>query len=138
MAAGGLAAGAAHLLFNRSSDLPTIGASGAIAAVLGAYLILYPRARVVTLIPVFYFARIVQLPAVVYLGFWFFSQVFNGTLALVDPAMLQGGGVAWWAHIGGFVFGLALIKLLSPRRPQYYVDDREPPTVYYPGDRRRW
>ena len=67
-----------HLLLSRSSDLPTIGASGAIAAVLGAYLVLYPRARVVTLEPVFYFARIVQLPAVLYLGFWFVSQLFNG------------------------------------------------------------
>jgi membrane associated rhomboid family serine protease len=135
---GGVAASAAHLVLSRKSVLPTIGASGAIAAVLGAYLVLYPRARVVTLVPLFYFARIVQLPALLYLGFWFVSQLFSGTLALADPAMLELGGVAYWAHIGGFVFGLAVIRLFSPRRPPPQVEYYQRPRIYYPDDYRRW
>ncbi len=135
---GGFVAGAAQLIFSRSSDLPTIGASGAIAAVLGAYLVLYPRARVVTLVPIFYFARIVQLPALLYLGFWFVSQLLNGALALVDPATLQLGGVAYWAHIGGFAFGAAIIKILTPRRPTPQVEYYQPPHIYYPDDYQRW
>ena len=111
----GLAAHAAHLLAQASSPLPTVGASGAIAGVLGAYLVLFPRARVVTLVPIFYFIRIVQIPAVIYLGFWFVSQLFNGLFALSAANVLQAGGVAWWEHIGGFVFGLAIIRLISPR-----------------------
>jgi len=119
---GGLAASAAHLAAYSDSPIPTVGASGAIAAVLGAYLVLFPHARVLTLIPVFYFLRIVELPALVYQGFWFISQLFNGLFALAAANVLQSGGVAWWAHIGGFVFGLALIRLISPRTPRTYVD----------------
>ncbi len=112
----GLVAGGAHLAAYSGSPIPTVGASGAIAGVLGAYLVLYPSARVVTLIPVFYYMRLVELPAVVYLGFWFISQLFNGALALTSAAdVLQSGGVAWWAHIGGFVFGLAIVRLIAPR-----------------------
>jgi membrane associated rhomboid family serine protease len=111
----GLAAHAAHLLAQANSPLPTVGASGAIAGVLGAYLVLFPRARVVTLVPIFYFLRVVQIPAVIYLGFWFISQLFNGVFALSAANVLQAGGVAWWEHIGGFVFGLAIIRLISPR-----------------------
>ncbi len=119
---GGLAASAAHLVASSDSPIPTVGASGAIAAVLGAYLVLFPRARVVTLIPVFYFLRIVEVPALIYLGFWFISQLFNGLFALAAADVLQSGGVAWWAHIGGFVFGLALVRLVSPRPPRTYAD----------------
>jgi len=120
---GGLAAGAAHLLAYHASPIPTVGASGAIAAVLGAYLVLYPHARVVTLVLVFYFIRIVEIPALLYLGFWFVSQLFNGLFALAATAdVMHAGGVAWWAHIGGFVFGLAIIKLISPRRRPAYED----------------
>ncbi|MCP4540964.1 MAG: rhomboid family intramembrane serine protease [Chloroflexi bacterium] len=117
----GFAASAAHLATNSDSHLPMVGASGAIAGVLGAYLVLYPHARVVTLVPIFYFIRIVELPAVIYLGFWFVSQLFNGFLTLTTANFISGGGVAWWAHIGGFVFGLAIIRLISPRIP-YYAD----------------
>jgi membrane associated rhomboid family serine protease len=121
---GGLAASAAHLVAYRGSPIPTVGASGAIAAVLGAYLVLYPQARVVTLVPIFYFIRIVEIPALIYLGFWFISQLFNGFLALAAAAdVMQAGGVAWWAHIGGFVFGLVIIRLISPRPPRTYADE---------------
>lgn len=123
---GGLVAGGAHLLANSGSPIPTVGASGAIAAVLGAYLVLYPRARVVTLVFVFYFIRIVEVPALIYLGFWFISQLFNGLFALGTADVLQAGGVAWWAHIGGFVFGLALVRLVSPRPPRTYADQHRP------------
>jgi membrane associated rhomboid family serine protease len=131
----GLAASAAHLVAYRTSSLPTVGASGAIAGVLGAYLVLYPQARVVTLVPIFYFIRIVELPALIYLGFWFISQLFNGFLALASASFISGGGVAWWAHIGGFIFGLAIIRLISPRvSPTYYADQYPPWT----DDRLRW
>jgi membrane associated rhomboid family serine protease len=123
---GGLVAGGAHLLAYSSSSIPTVGASGAIAAVLGAYMMLYPQARVLTLVPIFYFIRIVEIPALVYLGFWFFSQLFNGVFALAAANTFQGGGVAWWAHIGGFVFGLAVIRLICPHACRTYVDEYRP------------
>jgi membrane associated rhomboid family serine protease len=123
---GGLAAGAAHIWAYPASRVPTVGASGAIAAVLGAYLILYPRARVITLVPLLFFWRMVNIPALIYLGLWFLMQLFNGTLALA-ASTFQGGGVAWWAHIGGFVAGLALVKLLEPRRRRRdYADEAYP------------
>jgi membrane associated rhomboid family serine protease len=122
----GLAASAAHLVAYRGSTLPTIGASGAIAGVLGAYLMLYPQARVLTLVPIFYFIRIVEIPALIYLGFWFVSQLFNGLFALAAADVFQSGGVAWWAHIGGFVFGLAVIRLICPRPCRTYADEYRP------------
>jgi membrane associated rhomboid family serine protease len=122
----GLAASGAHLLAYRGSTLPTIGASGAIAGVLGAYMLLFPRARIITLLPIFYFIRIVQVPALLYLGFWFVSQLFNGLFALAAADVFQAGGVAWWAHIGGFVFGLAIIKLICPRPCRTYPDEYRP------------
>jgi membrane associated rhomboid family serine protease len=112
--AGGFAAGIMHALTNAGSAVPTIGASGAIAAVLGAYLILYPRARVLTIFPIFFFIQIVQVPAPLYLIIWFFSQLLNGTAEIVSNTY-QGGGTAWWAHIGGFTFGV-LIALIFYRR----------------------
>jgi len=123
---GGVLAGLAHLWAYPLSRLPTVGASGAIAAVLGAYMVLYPRARVITLIPVFFFVQVVDVPAIFYLGLWFLSQLFNGTLALAATTF-QGGGVAWWAHIGGFVAGMVLVLLFAPRqRRRYYPDEFYP------------
>jgi len=113
--ASGIAAGLTHLIFAANSDLPTVGASGAIAGVLGAYMILYPRARVVTLIPLFIFPWLVEIPALFYLGIWFLSQVSSGLLSV--GAMTPFGGIAWWAHIGGFVFGLLLVRFFA-RRPR--------------------
>jgi len=124
---GGLVAGGAHLLAYHASPIPTVGASGAIAAVLGAYLILYPYARVVTLVFIFYFIRIVEIPALIYLGFWFISQLFNGLFALAAATnVLQTGGVAWWAHIGGFIFGLAVARLICHRPRRTYADEYWP------------
>lgn len=123
---GGTLAGLAHLWAYSDSRVPTVGASGAIAAVLGAYLVLYPRARIITLIPIFFFIQVVEIPAVFYLGFWFLSQLLNGTFALAADTF-QGGGVAWWAHIGGFVAGLVLVLLFAPRRRRrHYVDEYHP------------
>ncbi len=124
---GGLLAGATHLVAYHASAVPTVGASGAIAAVLGAYMVLYPHSRVLTLVPIFYFIRIVEIPALLYLGFWFVSQLFNGLFALAATAdMMATGGVAWWAHIGGFAFGMAAAKLIAPRPPRYYMDEYWP------------
>jgi membrane associated rhomboid family serine protease len=116
----GLAASAAHILTNQRSPVPTVGASGAIAGVLGAYLMLYPRARVIVLIPIFVFMEVVQLPAVFVLGFWFVMQLFQGTLSLA-AASTATGGVAWWAHIGGFVFGMLMIQIFK-KRERYLVE----------------
>jgi membrane associated rhomboid family serine protease len=116
--AGGLVALAAQVLVDPNSMAPTLGASGAIAAVLGGYILLYPRARILTLIFIVFFVTIVELPAVFVLGFWFLEQIYFGAAGLVTP--IGGGtGVATFAHIGGFLFGLALIRLFTRgRRPE--------------------
>lgn len=123
---GGLVAAGAHLVAYSESTLPTVGASGAIAGVLGAYLVLFPQARVLTLVPVFYFVRLIEIPAFIYLGFWFISQLFNGIFALAAADVFQGGGVAWWAHIGGFAFGLLSIRLVASP-PKAHVAGRYDP-----------
>lgn len=102
---GGVAAGLAHVVLSPASDVPTIGASGAISAILGAYLVLYPRARVRALLFLGFLLRIVRVPAVVLLVFWFIFQLLSAAAA---PG--AGGGVAWFAHIGGFVVGLIAIR----------------------------
>lgn len=104
----GIAASALHVYIQPHSAVPTIGASGAISGVLGAYIVMFPRARVLTLIPIFIFIQIAEIPAYFLLGFWFVLQFFNGVLSLgYETAGM--GGVAWWAHIGGFVCGLILV-----------------------------
>ncbi|MEW6308625.1 MAG: rhomboid family intramembrane serine protease [Bacillota bacterium] len=103
--AGAVAAAAAHIVANPASRIPTIGASGAVAAVLGAYLLKFPRSRVLALVPIFFFVTIARLPAILFLGLWFVLQVLNAGAA--QGAQL----VAWWAHIGGFVAGVLLIML---------------------------
>jgi membrane associated rhomboid family serine protease len=104
----GFAASGLHVLLDPHSSMPMVGASGAISGVLGAYLLMFPRARVVTLIPIFFFIQIAELPALVVLGLWFVMQFFNGVLSLGQETEGM-GGVAWWAHVGGFVTGLALL-----------------------------
>ena len=113
----GLIAAGAHLLTSLSSPVPMVGASGAISGVMGAYIVLYPRVRVHTLIFLFYFIRVVALPAFALLGLWIVLQVVQGTLS--------GGssGVAFWAHIGGFLAGVALIKLFERRRRRRLARD---------------
>lgn len=123
---GGTLAALAHLWAYPTSQLPTVGASGAIAAVLGGYLILYPNAKVITLVPIFFFITVVHVPVVIYLGLWFVSQLLSGALSLAADTF-QSGGVAWWAHIGGFVAGMALVKLFAPRQRR-----RDYPDEYYP------
>jgi membrane associated rhomboid family serine protease len=91
-----------------------VGASGAIAGVLGAYFLLFPTARLITLIPIFFFPLFVELPAITYLGFWILSQIFSGALSLGLPEDV--GGVAFWAHVGGFVAGVLLHRLFVRRR----------------------
>ncbi len=106
----------AHGFTAMSSGVPSIGASGAIAGVLGAYLVMFPRARVLTLVPLGYFMRVAELPALLVLGLWFVLQLFSGTASLAQSA--QAGGVAWWAHIGGFVVGMILGRIFRGRRPR--------------------
>ena len=103
--AGGVVAAFAHVALNPNSVIPTVGASGAIAAVLGAYLILFPQVKVLTFVPIGFFLRLTLLPASLLLGFWFVLQLFNGLLTL---GLADMGGTAFWAHIGGFVFGVLI------------------------------
>ncbi len=112
----GLAASFGQMVTNVHFTMPTIGASGAIAGVLGSYFLLYPNARVLTLIPFGFFIRMVEVPAFFFLGFWFLLQMFSGTLTLGN----QSGGVAWWAHIGGFLAGVSF--LLVSRRKRRTAD----------------
>ena len=99
--------------------MPLVGASGAIAAVLGGYALLYPRARVLTLF-FFFFIFFIEVPAMVLLGLWIFTQFLPAVGQLATPEVGGGGGVAYWAHIGGFLFGLAAIKLFAHRRSTHY------------------
>jgi membrane associated rhomboid family serine protease len=110
----GLAAAATHTVFNWDSRLPTVGASGAIAGVMGAYLIKFPRNRIVTLI-FFGFIFFVDIPAVFMLGYWFLIQLFSG-VGSVGTTYASQGGVAWFAHIGGFIAGMILVNLMAPGR----------------------
>lgn len=110
----GVAAGIVHTLVNVHSTVPAIGASGAIAGVMGAYLMMYPRSHVVIMIPIFIFPFFFDVLAVFYLGYWFLLQLFSGTFALVQSS--EGGGIAFWAHVGGFVAGAMFFGLfLRPR-----------------------
>lgn len=113
---GGLAAAFTQAIIDPTSKVPAIGASGAIAAVLGAYFLLFPNARVITLIPLFFIPWFIEISAFVFLGLWFVTQFFSGITALASPAEVSMGGVAWFAHIGGFIFGLITAKLFIPRR----------------------
>jgi len=112
----GIGSAIVHVYFNSQSEVPCVGASGAIAGVLGAYMVTFPRARVLVLIPLFIVWQTIELPAIIVLGFWFLIQFFSGTASISST---HGGGVAWWAHIGGFVLGVILIKLFPKSRRQY-------------------
>jgi len=113
------AAGAfAHIATEPLSTIPTIGASGAISGILGAYLVLFPNARVLTVIPIIFFIEIIRIPAIILIGFWFVLQILSGLFQL--GLGTSGGGVAYFAHIGGFVAGVALIIVMARRRPRRY------------------
>jgi membrane associated rhomboid family serine protease len=124
---GGLVALGAQVLAGPDSTAPTLGASGAIAAVLGGYLVLHPRARILTLVFIIFFVTIVELPAVFLLGFWFLEQLYLGASGLASPVG-GGEGVAYFAHIGGFAFGLIVIRLFA-RRDRGPANRREPPPL---------
>lgn len=115
---GGLAALALQIIVEPSSAVPTIGASGAVAGILGAYIKLYPRARVLTVVFIIFFFGIVELPAIAMLGVWFVQQILFGAADLANPTGGGGGGVAYFAHIGGFAFGLLLIPYFAQRVKQ--------------------
>jgi membrane associated rhomboid family serine protease len=102
----GVAASMAHIILEPDSTVPMVGASGAIAGVLGAYILLYPRAKVMTLVFLVFFVSMVRVPAVYFLGLWFFIQILSSG---------GGGGIAWYAHVGGFIAGLAIILLFRPK-----------------------
>lgn len=104
----------AQIVFQSNSMVPNVGASGAIAGVLGAYFLLFPRARILTLVPLFFFFPVVEIPAFFFLGFWFLIQFLSGAATIGNTSALA-GGVAWWAHIGGFLAGMLLLKLVLPR-----------------------
>jgi membrane associated rhomboid family serine protease len=131
----GLAAGAVHAavtvtLYGANStaaNLPTVGASGAVAGVLGAYFVLYPRAKVTTFIPLFFLPWFIDIPASLFIGVWFFSQLSSGLLTL--GAYGNFGGIAWWAHIGGFVIGVVLVRVFARKRGAYR---RWYPDEYWP------
>lgn len=113
----GVAAALLQAFLLPESSVPMVGASGAIAGVLGAYLLLFPRARILSLVPIFFIFTLIEIPAVVFLLFWFASQLFSGFLSLAGSS---GSGVAWWAHIGGFVFGLLSVFLFAKRGRREY------------------
>jgi membrane associated rhomboid family serine protease len=112
----GLAAAVAHTLLNATSVVPSVGASGAIAGVMGAYFVLYPRAKVLTLVPLIVFFTFWWLPAWIVLGYWFVIQFFSGAATAVAVSSQTAGGIAFWAHVGGFVAGIVLIKLFPAQR----------------------
>jgi membrane associated rhomboid family serine protease len=122
----GLAASMAHVAFNPTSVVPALGASGAIAGVLGCYMRLFPLARVVVVVPIIFIPLFFEVYAFVFVGLWFLIQLFQGTAELFMPS--ASGGVAWWAHVGGFVAGLGLGPLLvqsEHRYRGYYPDEGE-------------
>ncbi|RKY83399.1 rhomboid family intramembrane serine protease [candidate division KSB1 bacterium] len=127
----GLVAGLIHFVFNQSSTVPTIGASGAIAGIMGAYFVMFPTARVITLVPIFFLPYFIEIPAVFYLGIWFLTQITSGLFSLIASAS---GGIAWWAHIGGFVCGIILLPVFR-KRPQryraYYSDEVFPMRFFF-------
>lgn len=110
----GIAANLIFVFSDPRSSFPVIGASGAIAGVMGAYFVMFPKARILTLIPIFFLPYFIELPAVIFIGFWFVLQLFSGTFSLVSPE--GGGGIAWWAHVGGFVTGILLLAIFRRRK----------------------
>jgi len=118
----GILANITYFVIDIHSKIPEFGASGAIAGVMGAYILMFPRARILTLIFIFFFPWFVELPAFVFIGYWFLIQLVAGTLTLASP--ISQGGTAWWAHVGGFVSGMVMLPLFrKPSRRKSYPDE---------------
>lgn len=113
----GILASLFYIYFSPRSSKPVIGASGAIAGVMGAYYVMYPRAKILTFIPIFIIPWLIEVPAFLFLGWWFLLQLFSGTIAQVLPA--SGEGIAWWGHIGGFIAGVLLVPFFTRRSRGY-------------------
>jgi len=114
----GIAAGLGQIAMDPSSTLPTIGASGAIAGVMGAYFVLYPNSRVLTMVFIFFYVEIFELPAIVLLGFWFLIQLFSAGAIAVTASSQGSGGVAFVAHVAGFIFGMIAVFVFKKRQTQ--------------------
>jgi len=114
----GFAAAIAHIILNSGSDVPTVGASGAIAGVMGAYFLLYPKSRVLTLVPLIVFFTFWWLPAWIVLGYWFLLQFLSGASTSIAYSNPDSGRIAFWAHVGGFIAGIIMIKVLPRRSPR--------------------
>ena len=112
----GIAAALAQTMMAPNSQIPMVGASGAIAGVMGAYFVLYPRSRIVTLVPLFVFMQIMEVPAILFLGIWFLMQFISGVGTVATVAGRESGGVAFWAHVAGFITGVAAVMVF--RRPE--------------------
>jgi len=120
----GLAASLVHIWMHPHSSVPVIGASGAISGVLGAYYGLFPLARVIVMVPIFFFPFFFEVPAILYIGFWYLLQLFSGTLSVVHGEVIE--GVAWWAHVGGFLAGLLSHRLFCWGARGCWRDERRP------------
>ncbi len=114
----GIAANILQALVYPHSTIPSLGASGAIAGILGAYFVFFPASRVLTLVPIFIIPWLIEIPAIFYLGFWFISQLYSGLFSLRGANM---GGIAWWAHVGGFLFGFLFARLFVPSQNQEHL-----------------
>ncbi|MAT56045.1 MAG: rhomboid family intramembrane serine protease [Saprospirales bacterium] len=129
----GLAASYTHYILNADSQIPALGASGAISGVMGAYMLMFPQSRIVFLIPIFFLPYFFEMSAFIYLAFWFLGQLLSGTATLFSAA--DGPGIAFWAHVGGFVAGVLLFKLFdqgpSNNRHQGFNYDRHRYMDYY-------
>jgi membrane associated rhomboid family serine protease len=129
----GLIAAVVQTLIGIHSTIPTVGASGAIAGVLGAYFVLFPRAQVIVLVPILFIPLFFALPAPLFIGFWFLLQFVSGTLSLASSAAAA-GGIAWWAHVGGFSAGIVLHRLFlvgRPARRRVYPDEYGTKAAWY-------
>lgn len=111
----GIGATLVHIFFNPESTIPIIGASGAISGVLAAYFVLFPTSTVITFVPLFFLPWLVEIPAVLYIGLWFISQLLNGVLSVVTGVQAY-GGIAWWAHVGGFATGILFVRVFLIKR----------------------
>jgi len=122
----GVAAALTQAAVLPGSHIPTVGASGAIAGVLGAYMLFFPRGRVLTLVPIFFFITFIEIPAWIFIGIWFLTQLYSGWMALLPYGAHTMGGIAWWAHIGGFTFGLLLANFFAQKHHRLYPDEFYP------------